>query len=154
MEYARDLLKVKKKSKFPLFLGIASFAIAIVWIWIKLIYNETIKTFDWVYSILFLLNGVSHTSIGFGYSIERLFGKAFIKIDDRSIKIKMGVFKKEKEIAWSQVKSIEYKPNNYYITQSDGSTYHFKMTELEYSVIQEIKNTLETIASDGNIPVN
>jgi len=152
MEYTRDLLKVKKKSKFPLFLGIASFAIAIIWIWMKLIYNERIETFDWFYSIVFLLNGVSHTSTGLGYSIERIFGKAFIQIDDQVIYVKTGVLDKGQKVYWSEIQSIDYKPNKFTITKKDDSTSTIELTKLEYSVIQETKDAIETRANDSNVP--
>jgi len=154
MDYSRNLLKVKKKSKFALILGILSFIFAIFWISLKLIDKNFLSTFDWIYSFLFLLNGVSHTSSGLGYSIERLIGKAFVKIDSNVIKIKTGTFDKEQTVDWSDINSIEYKPSNFMITRNDNSVYKLSMTKLEYSVIQEIKNVIDKIGNDKKISVN
>ncbi|MBS0011219.1 MAG: hypothetical protein KFF49_07405 [Bacteroidales bacterium] len=154
MDYSRDLLKEKKKSKFALILGILSFVFAIFWIIIKLNDKNVLSTFDWIYSFLFLLNGISHTSSGLGYSIERLIGKAFIKIDNQVIKIKTGAFDKEQSIDWSEISSIDYKPNNFMITKKDSSIFKLSMTKLEYSVIQEIKNVIDKIGNDKNILIN
>lgn len=38
---------------------------------------------------------------GFGYSVEKFTGNAFIKIDNQVIKIKAGAFDKEQIIDWS-----------------------------------------------------
>ncbi len=154
MDYSRDLLKEKKKSKFALILGILSFVLAIFWITLRLIENNALSLFDWIYSFFFLLNGVSQTLSGLGYSIERLIGKAFIKIDNQAIKIKTGAFDKEQSIDWSEIRSIDYKPGNFIITKNDNSTYKLTMSKLEYSVIQEIKNVIDKIANDKKISIN
>lgn len=154
MDYTKDLLKEKKKSKFALILGILSFVFAILWITIRLLDNNFLSTFDWIYSFLFLVNGISHTSSGLGYSIERLFGKAFIKIDNQVIKLKAGAFNKEQSVAWSEISSIDYKPSNFIITKNDNSICKITMTKLEYFVIQEIKNVIDKIANDKKISIN
>lgn len=154
MEYFNDLLKEKRKSTLALILGLLSFAFAILWISLKLTEKDALSAFDWLYSTFIFLYGVWLTVSGLGYSIERLFGKAYIQIDDAAIKIKMGVFDKEQYIEWSAVSSVNYKPNNFTVTRNDATACKIKMAKLDYSTIQEIKNIIYKIANDKKISVN
>ena len=154
MNYSKDLLKEKKKSKFALILSILFYVIAIGWIPIRLSEKGSISGFDWLYTSIMFINGLSQTMAGFGYSIERLIGKAFIKIDSQVIKIKTGAFDKEQSIDWSEINSIEYKPSNFMITKNDKTIFKLSMTKLEYSVIKEIKNVINEIGNDKKISVN
>jgi hypothetical protein len=61
-------------------LGIGFVLITSIWNIIKFIEEESITPFDWVYSGVFMLNGVVHFVEGLGYSSERFFGKAYILI--------------------------------------------------------------------------
>lgn len=154
MDYSRDLLKLKKKSKLALIFSILFYLIAISWIPIRLIEKGAISGFDWFYTSIMLFNGISQTMAARGYSIERLIGKAFIKIDSQVVIIKTGVFDKKQSIYWSEISSIDYKPSNFVITKNDSSTYNLNMTKLEYSEIQEIKNVIDRIAKDKNVSIN
>ena len=154
MEYAKDLLKEKVRSRFPLILGLVSFGLAIFWIVLKGTGPMALTTFDWVYAFLFLLNGVSHTSYGLGYSLERLVGRAYIRIDNRVIKIKTGVLDQEQKIEWPEIAAIDYKPGYFIMTRNDRSTCKLSMKKLEYSVIQEIKMVMGQIAKEKEIPID
>jgi CheY-like chemotaxis protein len=76
--------------------GLTFLIIAFFWIFTRINNNETINLFDWFYTAIFGLNGLVHIIAGLGYSIESIFGKAFIKIDNDNINIKLGIFEKEK----------------------------------------------------------
>lgn len=107
-----------------------------------------------VYSLIIAVNGLSLTLTGIGSSIDRLFGKAFIKINSEVIIKKIGAFEKEQRIDWSDIKTIDYKPTNFLITRNDNSTSRLTMSKLEYSVIQEIKNVIAKIGADKKISMN
>ncbi len=62
-------------SAFRIILGFAFFVISIAWITNKLLENESIGWFDWVYTGIFALNGVVHLLQGFGVSIVHIFRK-------------------------------------------------------------------------------
>ncbi|MFO7657936.1 MAG: hypothetical protein R6W78_12800 [Bacteroidales bacterium] len=154
MDYAKDLLKARKKSKFAIVIGILLLLIAISWIPTRLIEKESISGFDWLYTFIFLLNGLSQTITGLGYSIDRLIGRAFIKIDNQVIKIKTGAFDREQSINWDQIDSINYKSGNFLITENDTSSYKLTITKLEYSIIQEIKNVINEISKAKKIELH
>lgn len=154
MDYSKDLLKEKKKSRFALGLSILFYLLAIAWIPIQLIDEDTISVFDWFYVFVMFFNGLSQTMGALGYSVDRLIGKAFVKIDDQVINIKTGAFAKEQSIEWSQISSIYYQPGNFTITKTDNSTCTLTLSKLEYSVIQEIKSVIENMANDKKIRTN
>lgn len=155
MEYFKDLNKALKKSKTALvFAGIA-YLVAILYVPLMIHAKGTFSWFDLGYSLLMVINGLSLTLSGTGRnSIDSLFGKAFIKINNDVIIKKIGAFEKEHRIDWSDIKSIDYKLNNFLITKNDNSIIKFTMTKLEYSVIQEIKDIIAKIGAEKNIPVN
>ncbi len=79
MDNKKDLIKKNNKSTFRLILGISMCVISILWIFVRFEENEVIKPFDWFYSGIFALNGVTHIITGVGSSIERLFGIGNLK---------------------------------------------------------------------------
>ncbi len=153
MDYKKDLLK-RERSRTSLLLGYALYAIAILWIIIRWRTHGSVTPTDWMFFILMFLNGVSQTIYGLGYPMERLFGKAFIEIDDEAIKIKPRVFDKEIKIDWSGISTITYKPASFILTKKDGTSLTLPLSRLEYSVIQKIKDAIATTAKSKDIPVS
>jgi len=154
MNYSKNLLKGRKKSTFAIVVGILFFIVAISWIPVRLTENGSVSGFDWFYMIIFLLNGLSQTMAGLGYSIDSLVGKAFIEIDNQIIRLKTGPFDKEQSITWDEIHSIDYKLNKLMITKNNRTKLNLTMSKLEYSVIQEIKNVISEIANKKEIPIN
>lgn len=154
MEYKRDLLKNNDKSIFRLILGIAFCVISILWIVARLAENDLIRPFDWFYSGIFALNGVTHIFTGLGTSVERFLGNAFVHIDSEMIEIKLGVFAKEQKIDWQEIKLIEYQPANFTIQKLDNSYTTISISKLDYSSIIGIKDILSKLADSKDIRYN
>jgi len=154
MAYTKDLHRGLKKSKPALMIALIAYLIAILWIPFKFYERGSFSWFDLGYSLIMAVNGLSLTLTGLGCSIDRLFGKAFIKINSEVIIIKIGAFEKGQIINWSEINSIDYKASNFVFTRNDNSTHKLKLAKLEYSVIQQIKETIGKIASDKNISIN
>ncbi len=151
MELKKDLLKKEKKSIFRIILGILFFVISILWITDRIIDNLTIRPFDWLYTGIFALNGVVHTIEGFGFSIARLFGKAFIMIDNERISIKRGITEKEQKIYWKSIKTIDYKLNKFRVQNMDNTSMTLDLSKFDYSLKNEIRGIIDCIAKDKNI---
>lgn len=116
MEIYKDLLKIEK-SKARTIHGFVALIISISWIAIKIVFNENTNTFDTIFGIsaalFFALTGIVNITEGFGISSSRLFGKAFILINNEKISIKSSVFVKEKTIHWNKIKTINYRVNHF-----------------------------------------
>lgn len=154
MEYKRDLLRNNNKSIFRLILGIAFIVISILWIFARLAENELIRLFDWFYSGIFTLTGLTHIFAGLGVSIESFFGKAFVHIDNEIIDIKLGVFEKEYKIDWQEIKSIECKLGNFTVQKLDNSSVFFPISKLDYSNVTGVKDIMSKLAESKNIKCN
>lgn len=89
--------------------------------------------------------------LGLGFQAERIFGKAYLRIDNEKIAIKTGVFEKLQEIAWNEINSIEYNSNCFIIKRKNGADYKIRLSNLEYSSIQEIKVIVDRISKSKNI---
>jgi len=153
MYYDKDLLKNKDKSIFRLILGVTFLVISVAWIIIKLTKNELIKPVDWFFSATFALNGLAYVFEGFGISIERFFGKAFVHIDNDSISIKLNVFKKEQKLYWQDIQSIYYKPYIFTFKMTNGTNV-FPFTKFGNSCITEIKHMILKNADSKKIKYN
>jgi len=154
MELKRDLLIISKKSVYRIILGIGFFISAAGWVFSKHIDNEVVEIFDWLFFGAMALNGILHLVEGFGYSFSKLFGKAFISIDNDEIRIKNGIFDKEQGILWKDIKSINYKPNIFQIRKKDETFVALKLQDLDYSFIREIKESIRVIAHEKNVPIS
>ena len=154
MEYIKDLIRNTDKSTFRLILGISMGVISILWIAARFAENELIRPFDWFYSGIFGLNGVTHIFAGLGLSIESFFGKAFICIDSKMINIKPGIYAKEQKIAWQGIKSIEYKPCVLKFQKLDNSSLTISISKLDYDSIKGIQDIISKIAESKAISCN
>ena len=151
MELKKDLLKKNKKSLFRIILGILFLVISILWITDRIIDNLTIRPFDWLYTAILLLNGFVSTIDGFGVSIESLFGKADIFIDNEQISIKRGITDKEQKIYWKSMKAIDYKLNKFRIQNIDNTSMTLDLSKFEFALKNEIKETIICMAKEKNI---
>lgn len=151
MELKKDLLKKNKKSLFRIILGILFLVISILWITNRIIDNLTIRPFDWLYTAILVLNGLVYTIDGFGFSIARLLGKAFIFIDNEQISIKRGITDKEQKVYWKSVKAIDYKLNKFRVQNIDNTSMTLDLSKFDFVLKNEIKETIISIAKEKNI---
>ena len=154
MNYSKNLLDLKKKSKFAVIYGILSCLLAITYFVILLLQGSGRSPgWEWIFFVFFLLSGITNIMYGLGYSVERFIGKAFIEIDEEKISLKSGVFQKAQTVNWKRIDSIDYKLNNLVFRKTDNSTVKLALNRLEYSVIQEIKKAINSIATDKQINI-
>ena len=151
MELKIDLLEKSKKSLFRIVLGVLFFVIACAWISIRIIYQEDIRGFDWLYFGIWALGGIIHI---IGGAMERFFGKAYVLIDSELISFQQGIYKKEQTVYWNNIKSINYKPNQFRIKKTDDTTVIISLFEIDYSLKNKIKETIACIAKEKNIGSN
>jgi len=134
--------------------GVLCLLFAGTWIIIGLSGRETQPTFLWIFQgLLFTSMGMLHFVEGLGYSIGRLFGKAYIFIDSETISIKTGVYNKKQLIKWSEIRSMYYKYNKFEIKTTDNASEILNLSMLDYMLISEIKTTIQYIAKEKNIPI-
>lgn len=146
MEYKKDLLKKGKKSVFRIILGISFFVVSISWVVARRMDDGVIKSFDWIYFGVMFLNGIVHTTEGFGFLFMGLFGKAFINIDEKRISFKPDIHTKEKSISWAEVASVEYRLVKFQFIMKNGNPAIFDLSKLEYTIIQDVKDITSSIA--------
>ncbi len=153
MELKIDLLRKKEKSKTAILLASVSILFSIIWIPIKYLDHKILSASDWVFSFYFAVYGVLALLMGFGYHFERIWGTSFIDIDHIHIVVKSGVWSKKQAILWNDIQSMDYKTNWFEIKKYDGSTFKLKLSDLEYIVLIETRNTINFIAADKRIAI-
>ena len=152
MNYSKNLLKKRKKSTFVFILGILLLLFALTWIPVRLIENEQISGFDIIYVIIFLLNGIVQILAGRGISPEKIFGEAYINIDEKMISIKPNAVKKGNSIQWKDISFLNYNLGKFSFTLKNQQIQEVSVHNLEYSVIQDIKKSIASIAKKKEIP--
>lgn len=149
-----DLIPKAKKSKFTLLMGVTGIILAILYL-VFIIHNKHDEWILYIPMMLYMLvYGVSGILSGLGYSVERFFGSAYVHIDDQHIAIKPGIRAKEQSIPWSRIRSMQYKTNWFHITQIDGSTSKFSLSDLEFEVLIEARDAIRLIAAEKGIAIN
>ena len=153
MELKIDLLKIDKKSRFNIVLGILSFIFLSDKIY-RLILGTVLKPIDWFFFGCYTLCGIALVAEGFGFSIERLFGKAYILINPELISLKSGVFTKEQSVYWNNIKFIDFNLNKLRIEKTDNTNLIINLSTLGYSLKNEFIGTIDCIAKEKSIKSN
>ena len=107
MELYKDLIEKPEQRKFQFWLGIVFSGFAIGGIFIILMLREKVRLFEGLYAVILLLNGVFNILEGRGKSLTRLFGKAYVAINEESIQIKPSILKKEQRFFWKDIKGMK-----------------------------------------------
>lgn len=150
MDLYVDLLEKKKISIFHFVLGSFFLLFGIV----KLLDFSQMGIVDWMVCITYILLSIYSIFYGFGFSIERFFGKAYISIDKEIFAIKQNVFKKEQCIRWTDVKSITYKLNKIEIQSTSNERKTFNLSDLPFQIKQQMKKSISCIAKEKDIETN
>lgn len=151
MKFEKDLLVQKSTTKT--ILGSLHFVLIILWIGSKFYIEEEFNDFDIPYMIALFLLGSLFILEGRGIPFAKLFGKAFILIDEERISVKRGVFNKEQIIFWNEIKQIEYKPNYFLFTKNDDSQLPFKLRHLAFRFNREILDFIKVIGKSKGLDV-
>jgi hypothetical protein len=106
-----------------------------------------------IYAAYMIFAGVVFVIDGSGISISGMLGKAFAKIDAEQIKVKPGIFNKEFVVSWKDVEKVEFKLFSIQFFGADGNLLELKYDNLDYTVIQKIKQVVANLASTKNIQV-
>jgi hypothetical protein len=151
MELEKDLLMPLKRSIPRFVFGIFVSLFSLTWA-VRLTMNPTESNmFNWFSVGIFLLMGLFHLIEASGARISKLFGKAFVIINDEQISIKPGVFDKELLFYWKDIKAIVYETNRYKIINAENSELSLNLLKIEYNLKQEIKTVIQNLANEKKI---
>ena len=153
MEIYKDFLRIEK-SKLRIVFGVLMIIFSIIIIPVKEVASEELSFLDWGLVVVFALNGILHITEGIGFSSNKLFGKAFILINNEKITIKTNVFAKEKTIYWSEIKTISYKINNYSFVTKNEKLLTLNLSKLDYFLVKNIKESVNVLAKKNKLEIN
>ena len=146
MELFIDLIPKRKKSNLTILIGAISLAFPIIYFVLR-IQGERDNLFSqWPIMVFLFLNGVNGIVTGLGYSVEKFFGSAYVQVDDDVIVVKTKVIKKAQSFVWSKIKTLDYKTNWFEITDLDGLKSRLILSDLEFKVLAETRDTISAIA--------
>ena len=149
MELKIDLLKKSEMPISRIAIGGIFIAIAVMSIIVNTVQSE-ISRFDW-FGFGFLGLGIFHIAEGLGFSIDRLFGKAYIAIDSELISLKADIYHKAQSIYWDKIKSVAYKTHKITVETTDNTTVILNLSKFSYPLKREIKETIDCIAKEKKI---
>jgi hypothetical protein len=147
-----NLITLPERSLLRIIIGITGIICGAVLLFIYLTEEPKHKIFMIFYSSWMIIFGLIFLYEGTGRSIENLMGDAFVKIDPVTIRVKSGVLKKETTIEWKNVDRIEFKLFSIQFFDSNGNLSELKYDNLEFVVIQKVKQVVSDLASAKKIP--
>lgn len=151
MEYYKDLLENdfsrKKGYKnawiFDLTAGTLFIVVSGMYFWE---YFQDKSSFRLFAGIAFLLLGIINVSRSFDFNVEKLFGEAFVKINNTSFTLKTSPYKSEQNILWQDIESVHYTAGRFTFLKKDQTSVKFSVINLDYTSIQEIKKVVSKYA--------
>ncbi|MCE1198905.1 MAG: hypothetical protein LWW85_08040 [Marinilabiliales bacterium] len=150
MELYLDLLPKREKSRFQLVLGIVTLLLGIsylLFLWISH------KEYFLPLGLYMILLGINSVLMGLGYHAERLFGKAFICVNEEIIALKPGVMQRERRLYWKDIQSIHYQLNKFRMVLTDGTTREWKLSSLEYAILIRTRQAILEMAARKGIEI-
>jgi hypothetical protein len=154
MELNIDLLQKNKKHWFSIIWGIAVFLVTIAWFADRIIENLAISAFDLSYQLFLVLFGTWLLFTGLGYHVRKLFGSAYIRIDDNLIAYKSGIRAKEESVSWNEIKTILFKYNQFRIKRVDGSMFLLKLPYTNANASNEAIHAIVKTAKEKGTTIN
>ena len=151
MNYTKDLQQIHKK-KLPVVLGCTMIVLSVWYIPIKWLDKEPISIFDWCVAAVFLLNGTVQLLHGLGINEERLFGKAYITINDTGLRIKTAALANEQLVDWNDVSSIHVGKWSVNFLQTNLNIKQIYLSKLDKETQQEVKEAIMAVADKNRIP--
>lgn len=114
--------------------------------------NYSPPIINWITrGILFIMLLIVIMNDFFNYNIAKLFGKAFIDINENAISMKPSILTKEQKVVWSNVESLRYDNNRLKFLLKNGKPSTIDLSKLEYKIKNDIKDAVRTIANKKNI---
>jgi hypothetical protein len=154
-----NILRSPAKSTVRRFLGVIYSILGILWLLSKIILKDPesirnhLSVFDIIYSVFLVLSGIIFLLDGYGISISKWFGEAYIKIDLTRICIKKGVLMKEWFLLWSEIEQVEFTVIKIKFTLTDKSIRELNYDNIEFEHIQAMKQSIKAISAEKNIRV-
>lgn len=87
-----------------------------------------------------------------GINEERLFGKAYITINDTGLRIKTAALAKEQSVNWNEVSSIHVGKWNVNFLQTNLNIKQIYLSKLDKETQQEVKEAIMAVADKNGIP--
>ena len=126
--------------------------LSIWYIPVKWMNEEPISIFDWGFMVVFLLNGTIQLLHGLGINEVRLFGKAYITINDTGLRIKTAALAKEQSVDWNDVSSIHVGKWSVNFLQTNLNIKQIHLSKLDKETQQEVKEAIMAVADKNRIP--
>jgi len=125
--------------------------LAVLYIPVKWIEEDSVSIFDWGFMVVFLLNGTIQLLHGLGINEERLFGKAYITINDTGLRIKTAALAKEQSVDWNDVSSIHVGKWSVNFLQTNLNIKQIQLSKLDMETLQEVKEAIMAVADKNGI---
>lgn len=151
MDFYYDLMPkyvIRKKFwRYFAIIGLAVFAIAYIILAIK--EPKGINIFN--ASFWSLWASIHIFQIVSGKSINALFGKQYIHVNEKKIEIKPQIFKKATIINWSDLKSIKMKPTYLLVKSKLGDEIKIDFKLIDYIAVQDLKSIIKTLVQKWKV---
>jgi hypothetical protein len=149
-----SLQQKQNRSKYRIVMGIISILIGIGLPIYSAIYEPLLNKFGWVFSLLFIVNGIIYFLAGLGITLPELMGKkTYLIFDEDEIRFKTSNFDKETILKADHIRKIVFQTKFNDFILKDNQIVKMYLTGFEYALIQEIKEGITEYARINGISV-
>jgi len=153
MNYFKDFLEKEKHSLLQLFFGVIFIILSILMIISKQRGLAELSVWEWLFAVVFFLNGIVNLLEGRGVRVEKYFGKAYLAINQESFQMKRTVFHPVQDIRWQQVQKLEVRLMRFYFYLPER-TQKISLYKLPLKEREKVFNVVRDLAEFYNIPFN
>ncbi|TVQ91630.1 MAG: hypothetical protein EA393_04510 [Bacteroidetes bacterium] len=143
MEFKYDLLKKQARSWYLLFFG---WFISIFSIYFDLMVDGDLFKF-----IVFFLIGMLMIFRGYGFPLERLFGKKYIHITADNLRLKPRLMEKERQLNWGEINTVQLWPGKMVLFTKNNGSQSIDISKLDQSIRHSILDSIAQITEQKGI---
>jgi hypothetical protein len=141
-----------QKSNWRFLLGILLLLLSTSYA-LLVLFNEN---FNWMWilnAVVFLILGLNTMIEGTGFTIARLFGRAYLLINEEKCEYKPSNYKSATVINWNDVDTIHIGVSNIDYLKNDSVINQLEYSRFSYQQVQDIKSVLKSIAEKNGIKI-
>ncbi len=86
-----------------------------------------------------------------GKSIDALFGKKYIHITDKFMRLKPKIFGKATTIYWNNLESVKMKPTYLVVKSKLGDEIKIDFKQIDYIAVQDLKSIIKALVEKWKI---
>jgi len=139
-----------QKSKMRFYLGILMLLMSAFYLFLVIYQDNWYNVFN---VIIFFIWGTGVIIESKGFTLSRLWGEAYLLIDDEKFEFKPKPLKPASILNWNKIDTLKFRTNRVEFIYDTSTLTELEYSRFSYQQVQDIKAVLTSIAEKNNITV-